>query len=84
MKEIKKLRYLNSITDSGSHQQHAEKLLKRTSTFIEHNYKRGKSEIKTTSPQPEKRERHSKLLLEKAVMSRRPAFELSDNEDDFL
>ena len=34
---------------------------------------------------PKKQEKReiSKTPLEKAVMSRRPAFELSDNEDDF-
>ena len=41
----------------------------------------GKKRLKSTSLQ-EKRER-SLTPLEKTVMSRRPAFELSDNEDDF-
>ena len=40
----------------------------------------GKKRLKSTSPQ-EKRET-AKTPLEKAVMSRRPAFELSDNEED--
>ena len=41
----------------------------------------GKKRLKSTSPQ-EKRERPL-TPLEKAVMSLRPSFELSDNEDDF-
>ena len=40
----------------------------------------GKYRLKSTPPQ-EKRET-ARTPLEKAVMSRRPAFELSDNEDD--
>ena len=40
----------------------------------------GKYRLKSTPPQ-EKRET-AQTPLEKAVMSRRPAFELSDNEDD--
>ena len=41
----------------------------------------GKYRLKSTPPQ-EKRET-TPTPLEKAVMSRRPAFELSDDEDDF-
>jgi len=41
----------------------------------------GKYRLKSTPPQ-EKREK-TQTPLEKAVMSPRPAFELSDNEDDF-
>ena len=63
-----------------AHQQHAEKLLKRTqpsSTQLQGGRKKLKPPEK-----PEKRE-ITKTPFEKAVMSRRPAFELSDNEDDF-
>jgi len=50
-------------------------------TFFEKQLQAGKYKLKSTPPQ-EKRETIP-TPLEKAVMSRRPAFELSDNEDDF-
>ena len=50
-------------------------------TFFEKQLQAGKYRLKSTPPQ-EKRETIP-TPLEKAVMSRRPAFELSDNEDDF-
>ena len=52
-----------------------------TKTALEKQLQAGKYRLKSIPPQ-EKRE-ISKTPLEKAVMSRRPAFELSDNEDDF-
>ena len=68
MEEIKKLR-------DGIH-------LKRgvPKTVFEKQLEAGKYRLKSTPPQ-EKRET-TPTPLEKAVMSRRPAFELSDNEDD--
>ena len=77
MKEIKKEVF--KLETIQAHQQHAEKLLKRTqplSTQLQ------EKKVKLKPPgKPEKRE-ITKTPLEKAVMSRRPAFELSDNEDD--
>ena len=52
-----------------------------TKTALEKQIQAGKYRLKSIPPQ-EKRE-ISKTPLEKVVMSRRPAFELSDNEDDF-
>ena len=52
-----------------------------TKTALEKQLQAGKYRLKSIPPQ-EKRE-ITKTPLEKAVMSRRPAFELSDNEDDF-
>ena len=49
-------------------------------TVFEKQLQAGKYRLKSTPPQ-EKRET-TPTPLEKAVMSRRPAFELSDNEDD--
>ena len=49
-------------------------------TVFEKQLQAGKYRLKSTPPQ-EKRET-AQTPLEKAVMSRRPAFELSDNEDD--
>ena len=51
-----------------------------TKTALEKQLQAGKYRLKSTPPQ-EKRET-TPTPLEKAVMSRRPAFELSDNEDD--
>ena len=50
-------------------------------TVFEKQLQAGKYRLKSTPPQ-EKRET-TPTPLEKAVMSRRPAFELSDDEDDF-
>ena len=50
-------------------------------TVFEKQLQTGKYRLKSTPPQ-EKRET-TPTPLEKAVMSRRPAFELSDDEDDF-
>ena len=50
-------------------------------TVFEKQLQAGKYRLKPTPPQ-EKRET-TPTPLEKAVMSRRPAFELSDDEDDF-
>ena len=63
-----------------AHQEHAEKLLKRKQPLLTQLQEK-KAKLKPPKKQ-EKRE-ISKTPLEKAVMSRRPAFELSDNEDDF-
>jgi len=52
-----------------------------TKTVFEKQLQAGKYRLKSTPPQ-EKKETIP-TPLEKAVMSRRPAFELSDNEDDF-
>ena len=51
-----------------------------TKTVLEKQLQAGKYRLKSIPPQ-EKRE-ITKTPLEKAVMSRRPAFELSDDEDD--
>ena len=51
-----------------------------TKTALEKQLQAGKYRLKPTPPQ-EKRET-TPTPLEKAVMSRRPAFELSDDEDD--
>ena len=51
-----------------------------TKTVFEKQLQAGKYILKKT-PKPEKREK-TQTPLEKAVMSRRPAFELSDDEDD--
>ena len=63
-----------------AHQEHAEKLLKRKQPLLTQLQEK-KAKLKPPKKQ-EKRE-ISKTPLEKAVMSRRPAFVLSDNEDDF-
>ena len=64
-----------------AHQEHAEKLLKRKQPLLTQ-----LQEKKATLKPPEKQEKKRETAqtpLEKAVMSRRPAFELSDNEEDF-
>ena len=63
-----------------AHQEHTEKLLKRKQPLLTQLQEK-KAKLKPPKKQ-EKRE-ISKTPLEKAVMSRRPAFELSDDEDDF-
>ena len=63
-----------------AHQEHAEKLLKRKqplSTQLQ------EKKAKLKPPKKQEKREISKTPLEKAVMSRRPAFELSDDEDDF-
>ena len=62
-----------------AHQEHAEKLLKRKQPLLTQ-----LQEKKTKLKPPKKQEKRetAQTPLEKAVMSRRPAFELSDNEDD--
>ena len=62
-----------------AHQEHAEKLLKRKQPLLTQLQEK-KAKLKPPKKQ-EKRET-AQTPLEKAVMSRRPAFELSDNEDD--
>ena len=62
-----------------AHQEHAEKLLKRKQPLLTQLQEK-KAKLKPPKKQ-EKRE-ISKTPLEKAVMSRRPAFELSDDEED--
>ena len=62
-----------------AHQEHSEKLLKRKqplSTQLQ------EKKAKLKPPKKQEKREISKTPLEKAVMSRRPAFELSDNEDD--
>ena len=44
--------------------------------------KEGKGKYRLTSIPPQEKREITKTPLEKAVMSRGPAFELSDNEDD--
>ena len=63
-----------------AHQEHAEKLLKRKQPLLIQ-LQEGKKKLKPPK-KTEKRE-ITKTPFEKAVMSRRPVFELSDNEDDF-
>jgi len=62
-----------------AHQEHAEKLLKRKQPLLKQ-LQEGKMKFKPPE-KPEKRE-ITKTPFEKAAMSRRPAFELSDNEED--
>ena len=62
-----------------AHQEHAEKLLKRKQP-LSTQLQQKKAKLKPPKKQ-EKRET-AQTPLEKAVMSRRPAFELSDDEDD--
>ena len=62
-----------------AHQEHAEKLLKRKQPLLTQ-LQEGKMKLKPPE-KPEKRE-ITKTPLEKAVMSRRPYLEPSDNEDD--
>ena len=62
-----------------AHQEHAEKLLKRKQPLLTQ-LREKKAKLKPPKKQ-EKRET-AQTPLEKAVMSRRPAFELSDDEDD--
>ena len=50
-------------------------------TVFEKQLQAGKYRLKSTPPQ--KKRETAQTPLEKAVMSRRPAFELSDDEDDF-
>ena len=63
-----------------AHQEHAEKLLKRKQPLLTQLQEKKKAKLKPPKKQ-EKRE-ITQTPLEKAVMNRRPAFELSDNEDD--
>ena len=62
-----------------AHQQHAEKLLKRTQP-LSTQLQEKKAKLKPPK-KPEKRE-ITKTPFEKAVMSQRPYLEPSDNEDD--
>ena len=62
-----------------AHQEHTEKLLKRKQPLLTQ-LQQKKAKLKPPKKQ-EKRET-AQTPLEKAVMSRRPAFELSDDEDD--
>ena len=62
-----------------AHQEHAEKFLKRKqplSTQLQ------EKKAKLKPPKKQEKREISKTPLEKAVMSRRAAIELSDNEDD--
>ena len=73
------LRHLKLKTIKA-HKKHVEKLLKRKqplSTQLQ------EKKAKLKPPKKQEKREISKTPLEKAVMSRRPAFELSDNEDDF-
>ena len=63
-----------------AHQEHAEKLLKRKQHLLTQLQEK-KAKLKPPKKQ-EKRET-AQTPLEKVVMSRRPAFERSDDEDDF-
>ena len=63
-----------------AHQEHAEKLLKRRqplSTQLQ------EKKAKLKPPKKQEKRETAQTPLEKAFMSRRPAFELSDDEDDF-
>ena len=79
MEELKSEEY--NLETIQAHQQHAEKLLKRTQPSPKQLQEK-KATLKPPEKQGKKRERPL-TPLEKAVMSRRPSFELSDNEDDF-
>ena len=68
-----------NIETMKAHQEHAEKLLKRKQPLLTQLQEK-KAKLKPPKKQ-EKRET-AQTPLEKAVMSRRPAFELSDDEDD--
>ena len=62
-----------------AHQEHAEKLLKRKQPLLTQLQEK---KAKLKPPKKQEKKEISKTPLEKAVVSRRPAFELSDNEDD--
>ena len=61
------------------HQEHAEKLLKRKQPLLTQLQEK---KAKLKPPKKQENREITKTPFEKAVMSRRPAFELSDNEDD--
>ena len=63
-----------------AHQEHAEKLLKRKQPLLTQLQEK---KAKLKPPKKQEKKEISKTPLEKALMSRRPAFELSDDEDDF-
>ena len=63
-----------------AHQEHAEKLLKRKQPLLTQ-LQEGKKKLKPPE-KPEKRE-ITKTPIEKAVISRRPFIEPSDDEEDF-
>jgi len=63
-----------------ANQEQAERLLKRTQSLSEQ-LQEGRKKLKPPE-KPEKRE-ITKTPIEKAVMSRRPYLEPSDNEDDY-
>jgi len=62
-----------------AHQEHAEKLLKRKQPLLTQ-LQEGK--MKEKPPEKPEKRKITKTPLEKAVMSRRPYLEPSDNEDD--
>ena len=63
-----------------AHKEHAEKLLKRKQPLLTQLQEK---KAKLKPPKKQGKREISKTPLEKAVMSRRPAFDFSDNEDDF-
>ena len=67
---------LRKIRDSIYAQKEATK-----KASLEKRLQEGKYKLKATSPH--KKRETTQTPLEKAVISRRPAFELSDNEEDF-
>ena len=60
-------------------QEHAEKLLKRKQPLLTQLQEK---KVKLKPPKKQEKRETAQTPLEKAVMSRRPAFELSDDEDD--
>ena len=62
-----------------AHQEHAEKLLKRKQPLLTQSQEK---KAKLKQPKIQEKREITKTPFEKAVMSRRPAFELSDNEND--
>ena len=62
-----------------AHQEHAEKLLKRKQPLLTQLQEK---KAKLTPPKKQEKRETAQTPLEKAVMSRKPAFELSDDEDD--
>ena len=78
LKRLKEEEY--KLETIKTQREYAEKLLKRKQPLLTQ-IKEKKTELKT--PKKQKKKKPPPTLFEEAVMSRRPAFELSDNEDDF-
>jgi len=63
-----------------AHQEHGKKLLKRKQPLLTQLQEK---KAKLKPPKKTEKRETAQTPLEKAVMSQRPAFELSDDEDDF-